>query len=77
MFQFAFEGALFTLNVNAPAFAEALFALSPTLRFFTSSVLFDNGAKHNAAGSLHKTLRHLIYIFVDNVNFYYIIENLL
>ena len=45
MFQFAFDGALFTLNAKAPPMPEALFALAPAIR---------RSAK--AAGALRITL---------------------
>ena len=38
MFQFAFEGALFTLNVNAPLMPVALLELPPTIRRETRAV---------------------------------------
>ena len=45
MFQFVFEGALFTLNVKAPLMAVALFTLPPAIR-----------GNEKAAGSLRITL---------------------
>lgn len=39
MFQFAFEGALFTLNVKAPLMPVALFELPPTIRGNSAAVV--------------------------------------
>ena len=55
MFQFAFDGALFTLNVKAPPIAVALFALAPEIR----------GNGKTTAGALRITLLFMPNFFLN------------